>query len=67
LPGEAEPKAAIVIFFFAEIDATDDLVRSGFQAESPMPGFAAFYRGEGHVTNVAVCAVRGIGPRNLCR
>src|ERR1700758_149457 len=37
LPGGAEPEAAIVVFFFAEIDAADDLAWSGFQAEGPVP------------------------------
>jgi len=65
LPGEAEPKAAIVVFLFAEIDAADDLVGSGFLAKGTVPGFAAFYRGEGHVANMAECAVGWVGPGNL--
>jgi len=45
LPGEAEPETAIVVLFFAEVDAADDLIGSGFEADSPVPGFSAFDRG----------------------
>ncbi len=30
LPGEAEPETAIVVLFFAEIDAADELAGIGF-------------------------------------
>lgn len=51
LPGRAEPEAAIVIFFFAEVDAADDLASSGFQAEGPVPRFASLYGGERQIAN----------------
>jgi len=67
LPGEAEPEAAIVVLFFAEIDAADELAGIGFQAESPVPGFAPLDCGERHVANEAVGGIGGIGPGNLSR
>jgi hypothetical protein len=65
LPGETEPEAAIVVFFFTEVDAADDLAGIGFQAKSPVPGFTAIDGREGDVANIAVGPIRGIGPGNL--
>jgi len=40
--GRPSQKPRLSFSFFAEIDAADDLIGSGFEAESPVPGFAAF-------------------------
>ncbi len=66
LPSRAEPEAAIVIFFFAEVDAADDLAWSGFQAEGPVPGFGSLYCGKRQIANKVKCPVSRIGPGHLC-
>jgi len=65
LPGEAEPEAAIVVLFRTQVDAADDLIGAGFQAESSLPSFAALDGGQRHVADVAVGGVGGIGPGDL--
>jgi len=67
LPREAEPEAAIVVLFLAEIDAADELAGIGFQAQSPVPGFAALDCRERYVANEAVSGIGGVGPGNLRR
>src|SRR5258708_10176898 len=60
LPGEAEPETAIVVLFFAEIDAADELAGIGLQAESPVPGFAALDCRERNVANIEVGGIGGV-------
>ncbi len=67
LPGEAEPETAIVVLFFAEIDAADELAGIGLQAESPVPGFAALDCRERKVANIEVGGIGGVGPGHLTR
>ena len=65
LPGSAEPETSIFIFFFAQINAADNLVGIGFEAQRPMPRFAAFFRRKRHVANEVKGPVSWIGPGHM--
>jgi hypothetical protein len=65
LPGESEPEAAIVIFFFAEINTADNLPWIGLQTEGPVPSFAALYGGKRQIANEVKRPVSRIRPWDL--
>jgi len=65
VPGQAEPKASVLMARGAEIDDADVVVRAALETDGPYPLFAAGHRGQRHIPVKLQSPIVGIWPGNL--
>src|SRR5262249_4730051 len=66
LPGQAQPKAAILIVGCRKIDDTDEVAGPVFEADGPDPLFATFHSWQCYVAEELERTIGGVWARDFC-